>query len=438
MPDTPVAAAADTGPRVTREQIRDLSTLRRAKAPRLVGGVAEGLSRHLDIDPLIIRVVFAALSVFGGAGIALYVLTWVTIPEEGEDDSILSRPLRRDPYRVMLAGLGIAALATVATMFGAISLSTPNPVPVLVISIVALTAFALFSRRSDSATPAYPRPTDLNGGARVPAEGPTGDDLTAVIPVGGFGAGGPDGGGAAPTPSGPPPAPPPPRAPRPPQSHLFGMTMACLAIALGILWVVDVSIHHVAPAVFPGTALAVIASGLVVGAWWGRSRLLIVAGLVATVATVAATVVGPGPYGSRSYHPASVSALPAAYHMGAGQIVVHLEDLSDPSALDGRTLAITSHIGQVELIVPTSADVAVNAHVDHGDTRGLRDVQSYDNGEKTVTAPPGAHDLTVNIALDFGEIVVKRLDCPGVAGGTLDRTITLTTTEDPDVAPACH
>ena len=40
------------GPRVTRDEVRDLSRLRRSRDDRKIGGVAGGLARHLDIDPI--------------------------------------------------------------------------------------------------------------------------------------------------------------------------------------------------------------------------------------------------------------------------------------------------------------------------------------------------------------------------------------------------
>src|SRR4051794_16273430 len=41
----------DTGPRVDRDQVRDLGRLRRSTTDRKVAGVAGGLGRHLDVDP---------------------------------------------------------------------------------------------------------------------------------------------------------------------------------------------------------------------------------------------------------------------------------------------------------------------------------------------------------------------------------------------------
>src|SRR5689334_7243536 len=71
MTTTPPEAPTD-GPRVTRDEVRDLARLRRSLTDRRVAGVAGGLGRHLDVDPLILRVAFVVLTFFGGAGLILY------------------------------------------------------------------------------------------------------------------------------------------------------------------------------------------------------------------------------------------------------------------------------------------------------------------------------------------------------------------------------
>ena len=235
-----------------------------------------------------------------------------------------------------------------------------------------------------------------------------------------------------PTPS----EPPAPQRPKAPRSHLFAITMAVIAIAIGALWVYDANGHSVPPSIYPGTALGIIAAGLIVGAWWGRSRLLIFAGLLATLATIVTTVVGPGPNGERIYRPASTADLSSTYQHGAGRIAVHLEDLVDPANLDGRTIHIKSGIGEVELTVPSSIDVAINAHVSHGDIHGLRGTADLGNGEQRVTAPPGRHDATVDIDLSLGQIDVRRIDCPRGVLAT-DNQIT-STTGGTSVPAACN
>lgn len=55
---------------------------------RMVAGVAASMADYLDVDVTIVRVVIAALTLVGGAGVGLYLAGWLLIPEEGEEQSI--------------------------------------------------------------------------------------------------------------------------------------------------------------------------------------------------------------------------------------------------------------------------------------------------------------------------------------------------------------
>jgi len=48
---------------------------------RIIGGVCSGMGAYWDIDPLIIRIIFAALIFAGGLGALTYVILWVVLPE---------------------------------------------------------------------------------------------------------------------------------------------------------------------------------------------------------------------------------------------------------------------------------------------------------------------------------------------------------------------
>jgi phage shock protein PspC (stress-responsive transcriptional regulator) len=64
--------------------------LRRPFADRMLAGVAAGLARYLGVDPTIVRIAFVVLTVFGGAGIPLYLAGLLLIPDEDSDQSIAS------------------------------------------------------------------------------------------------------------------------------------------------------------------------------------------------------------------------------------------------------------------------------------------------------------------------------------------------------------
>ena len=77
-------------------------TLTRTGDGRLVAGVAMGLSKHLGVNVVVVRVVFALLAV-NGVGALVYLAFWLLVRD---DDSELSRPLRlrhpRDVPRTIL------------------------------------------------------------------------------------------------------------------------------------------------------------------------------------------------------------------------------------------------------------------------------------------------------------------------------------------------
>ncbi len=62
--------------------------LYRLREGRVVAGVCAGLAAYFGVDPTLVRLAFALLTVFGGLGILFYLCAWVVIPEEGEGASI--------------------------------------------------------------------------------------------------------------------------------------------------------------------------------------------------------------------------------------------------------------------------------------------------------------------------------------------------------------
>ena len=61
---------------------------------RMLAGVGAGIARYLGADVTVVRIVLAVLAVVGGAGIPVYLLGWLLIPEEGSVQSIASEFFR--------------------------------------------------------------------------------------------------------------------------------------------------------------------------------------------------------------------------------------------------------------------------------------------------------------------------------------------------------
>ena len=62
--------------------------LRRSADNRMLAGVAAGIARYLNVDVTVVRIVFAVLTVVGGAALPIYLAGWLLIPEDGADQSI--------------------------------------------------------------------------------------------------------------------------------------------------------------------------------------------------------------------------------------------------------------------------------------------------------------------------------------------------------------
>ncbi len=82
-----------------RTKFFSMKHLYRSKKDRILGGICAGLGEHLDIDPNIIRLIWAAVTVLSiGMGILVYILAWIIIPEQEMDDATL-QPRESDESR---------------------------------------------------------------------------------------------------------------------------------------------------------------------------------------------------------------------------------------------------------------------------------------------------------------------------------------------------
>jgi phage shock protein PspC (stress-responsive transcriptional regulator) len=56
--------------------------LYRVRKDKVFGGIAAGLGKYLDIDPIIIRIIIVLITIFHGVGLIIYIILWIVIPEE--------------------------------------------------------------------------------------------------------------------------------------------------------------------------------------------------------------------------------------------------------------------------------------------------------------------------------------------------------------------
>ena len=61
----------------------------------LIGGVCDGIARHLSIDVILVRVIFAVLGLFIGGGIFIYLLFYWLIPRHETEGEIRRKKLKQ-------------------------------------------------------------------------------------------------------------------------------------------------------------------------------------------------------------------------------------------------------------------------------------------------------------------------------------------------------
>ncbi|HEY1135575.1 MAG TPA: PspC domain-containing protein [Nocardioides sp.] len=437
------------GPRVDAADMRDLQRLRRTKGDRYVAGVAGGLARHFDVDPVVVRVALAVLTLFGGSGLLLYGALWILVPADDTDRAVVSLDERSRNVALFIAA-GLAGLALLGDL-----VNGWVPWPLLLIGLAIALVVGNHQRRSEekarawasyampgvpttppgsspyagppatssspyAGTPyaAAPASTSPYGPTSPYAAAPAGVPLTKdagvppVPPVPPAGPTGPTG------PTGPMGAPYPPtapvRRPRKPGPILFWFTLALASLGVGVLAVVDLAGADVAASAYPALALAIVAVMLVVGSFYGRPGGLILLGL-ALVPTTALALVGENLAGGElDVRPTQASALDDRYWLAGGETSIDLSGIRDVEELEGRYLTVESGAGRVEVILPEELDAIIRTDVGLGSVRlldrtadgpGLSLNQTYDAPGTT----PGVDELTalnLDVQVGLGDVVV--------------------------------
>lgn len=78
--------------------------LYRSRTDRMIGGVCGGLGEYFGVDPTLLRLAFVLVTLAGGAGILIYLVLLIVLPEKPQE---------------LPAGEGVPALTTEVTGTGA-------------------------------------------------------------------------------------------------------------------------------------------------------------------------------------------------------------------------------------------------------------------------------------------------------------------------------
>jgi phage shock protein PspC (stress-responsive transcriptional regulator) len=366
----------------------------RSRTDRKIAGVAGGLAAYLGVEPLWIRIAFVVISIPGGLGVLLYLLGWVLIPEEGEPAAIgegLLEHLRRAPTWLAILLFVVA---------GIVFFDHPWGPPAF--WAVALIGVGLWLYHNDTH-----RQPPVGGGNPPVFDAPPPPSYQAAA-----GAGYPSHTGYAARPVAAPRT-------RRPRSFLGRYTAAAVLVVLGLTATLDnIGAVTVPGRVYPALALLVVGAGLIVGAFWGRSRLLILAGLlILPVAAAASLVRVPlrGGTGQRLYAPITLKAVSPEYHLAAGQLHLDLTQLPASAWTSTVHTRVSVAAGDIEVVVPSDVAVDFRGHTGAGDIY-LFDVVRNGVDVTLQSLVPGAQPTSPRLVLDaeasVGQIRVIRGAAP--------------------------
>ncbi len=379
----PNVTPADNEPHYERRLVRRTDD-------RVIAGVAAGLGDYFSVDPILFRVAFIVTSFTGGLGLLLYVVAWWLLPVGDPYDPMWRPPpgegllnrLRRRPawLAVVLLIVGGALLVNAIGLW--------RPAVVWGIALIGL-GVLLFQQPRPDPVPAALGPT---APATAKATDPAAPAAFAATDV---------------------QAPPAPPRPPKPRSHLGLFTLGALLTVVGATAVASsLGQVHLIASQFLALALAIVGAGLLVGAWWGRSRWLIVLGLLLVPVVLLASLIDvpfQGGYGERLWTPRTSVDLRPAYRIVAGNARL---DLTQYPFVSSSPIHITVSMVAGSLVVVLPSDVTVHAvaHVGVGEVNLFgRYRDGIDAGLTTALEPfKSVGDVTIDARAGYGGIQVFR------------------------------
>ena len=346
--------------------------LRRSADDRLIAGIAGGLGDFFRIDPVIVRVGFIVLALFGGVGPVLYLVSWLIVPL-GDSGSILANALRSGARRrfrnlvgIVLIAFGLFVTAILSRNVFEVFAKVSSTAPYLALAlIVAGIGLVFWPRR-----PAPPLDT--------PAE-PLAAPTTATVPPPPSAAGSEwPGANLGDEPSQAKPSWPDRRAERRAQrrgqSTVTFLTLAALLVLTGGAILLDrLDLERVLLGEFFAVALLVVAAGLLVSVFVGRNWALIALGVLLlpplVVFSGSDTSWWSG-FGDVETVPEDISSLDRDVKHGIGNLVVDLRSL-DRDSLRSTGRASIDHnirltVGEVTIRIPADLRVRTNASIGAG------------------------------------------------------------------------
>jgi hypothetical protein len=198
-----------------------------------------------------------------------------------------------------------------------------------------------------------------------------------------------------------------------PHSRLGQLTVSLSVLAIGVLGIVDLSGVDVAASAYFALPLTVVGAGLLAGAWFGRSRWMIVIGVVLSVTLgIATTAEGlDSAQSTVTWRPTTLAQLNSTYKIDAGNAVLDLSTVELSGA--DKAVEVNVGVGNLTIIVAPDADVRAEATVNIGnaDVFGTH-WAGASQSTRTITDDgadgPGNGELVIHATVGVGNLEVRR------------------------------
>jgi phage shock protein PspC (stress-responsive transcriptional regulator) len=395
---------------------------RRPRRGRKLAGVAAGIGNRYGIDPIVVRVGFVVATFYGGAGILVYLLGWLLLPEQNDEAAPFESMINHKRSSTSSAFTVLLCLALIPAFWFFVDNEFSGIMGLL---IVAGALFLLHRTRGH-----------LNRTATVPPP-VTGDlyEQPATTPYAAYTADAAEPGATPPpepAPTGPPawdplgaapfawdlpePAPSttePPEPQRRRRSKVGLFTVGAALITGGTLALIAPYVDGwITPAHAVGMVLAVIGLGMVGGSFVRGGRGLIGLAVPLSLVGLGLTVISPDGFhgvGDINATPTSVEQVQEHYRTSAGTATIDLTGLPNSGDVETR---VQVDAGEAVVILPPDADVEVRCEISVGEMNCLG--QQSGSGSDVEFEDLGANqrdgDLRVELHVDVnaGTLEVRR------------------------------
>ncbi|MFD4366170.1 PspC domain-containing protein [Rhodococcus sp. NPDC058521] len=438
-----------------QDQIGDLWQTRPVRLPRIghVAGLCSGIGYRYNVDPVLVRVAFVVSTLFGGAGILLYLAGWLVLTRSGDvasaTESMLGRGRSSEsgtktvvllvalaiavstigPFGVGMGGSGLISLlfmlAGLWFLYQRTPVPPPLPAPTYPVGAVPGSRYTPgpFTQSGPTVPQAYGPYTKLPDSyvpSEKPAPAPKQDPMAPTpAPQSYADRTQPTTVTTQPTQPAPPawdplgvapfawdlpePAPtaPTPDAPERTRSRVTPtfIGLAILAAAAGAAVAVLTGSDWLTPGRIAALALATIGAGLLIGGLTRRGYGLLVAAGPLAGFVVLASMVGPLDFenvGEKQWAPVAADQLQSEYNANLGSFQLDLTglELTEDTAVD-----ITNRLGEFIVVVPPEMRVQTDCTTVMAESICLPD---------GVTGSGDGPVLTIDVDNQFGSVEVRR------------------------------